>query len=140
MKQLHSLILRGIDRENAGVYRKEKVMIGGAEYIPPDPFLVPQQMDDLIDWYQDEAQNLHPVERAAILHGQFVRIHPFIDGNGRTARLLLNLELMISGYVPIVIKKEQRAEYYQVLDLDHTTGGYSDFIQFIGGILKSTLR
>lgn len=67
-----------------------------------------------------------------MLHSLFVKIHPFIDGNGRTARLLLNMELMRNGYVPIVIKKEQRARYYAALDESHVTEDYTDFIIFVG--------
>ncbi len=83
---------------------------------------------------------MHAVERAAILHSQFVKIHPFVDGNGRTARLLLNFELMKSGYVPVVIKKEQRLEYYNSLDASHMKGEHSLFIQFVAQILDNTLN
>jgi Fic family protein len=76
--------------------------------------------------------------RAASVHSDFVKIHPFIDGNGRTARLLLNFELMKSGYPPIVIEKEVRAEYYSVLDEAHTTGDNGKFILFISNILDQT--
>lgn len=140
IKDIHSIILRGIDKQNAGAYRAGQVLTSGAEHIPPNAEHVPGQMYDLINWYENTAQSLHPVERAAVLHSQFVNIHPFIDGNGGTARLLLNLELMMSGYVPIVIKNNQRAEYYQALDHAHAENDNADFILFVGGILKDTLN
>lgn len=139
IKNLHGIILRGIDQSNAGIYRKTKVLISGAIYMPPDPIFVGEQMKEMMNWYQNEAQNLHPVKRAAILHSIFVKIHPFIDGNGRTARLLLNLELMKSGYVPIVIKTEQRLDYYRALDKSHVEEDYQDFIQMVSHLEKETL-
>ena len=72
------------------------------------------------------------------MHREFVKIHPFIDGNGRTARLLLNLELMLNGCPPIVIKKESRLAYYDALDTAHTTLNYSKFIQLIATLVFET--
>ena len=139
IKNTHSIVLKGILPENAGVYRKENVFISGVEHIPPGYMQVPGQMAELIKWYRGDAQNLHAVERAAILHSQFVKIHPFVDGNGRTARLLLNLELMKDGYVPIVIKKEERLTYYNALDVSHMNGEHSVFIKFVAQILDDPL-
>jgi Fic family protein len=140
IKELHAVILRGIDTPNAGVYRKVNVLISGARHTLPDYLQVEEQMHDLITWYHSEAQQLHPVERAARLHSFFVQIHPFIDGNGRTARLLLNLELLQSGFVPIVIKKEQRLAYYQALDHSHVEGNFNDFIQMIADLERERLE
>lgn len=139
VKNLHSIVLKGILPESAGIYRQENVFISGAAHIPPDFVHVPAQMADLLEWYVGKAQNLHVVERAAILHSWFVKIHPFVDGNGRTARLLLNFELMKDGYIPIVIKKEQRAEYYDSLDSSHMSGDYSGFVQLVARTLRETL-
>ena len=80
---------------------------------------------------------LHPLIRAALLHGEFVKIHPFIDGNGRTSRLLMNLEVIKYGYPPIVIKNEMRKDYYESLDKAHTTSDYSDFVNLV---LKASLE
>lgn len=74
-----------------------------------------------------------------MLHIEFVKIHPFIDGNGRTARLLLNFELMKNGYPPIVIEKENRAEYYATLDLAHTSGDSRPFIEMTARMMNNTL-
>jgi Fic family protein len=139
IKNIHQLVLKTINDQNAGRYRTENVLISGASHIPPEHILVPQEMEDLIKWYTGEAVSLHPVERSARLHVLFVKIHPFIDGNGRTARLLLNLELMKTGYPPIVIKKEKRAEYYNSLDKTHTTNQYDDFLHLVIEALDQTL-
>ena len=65
------------------------------------------------------------------MHGELVKIHPFVDGNGRVSRLVMNLSLMNSGYVPVIIKKEKRLEYYEALDKAHTTGDYTDFVKLV---------
>ncbi|MDZ7672430.1 MAG: Fic family protein [Halanaerobiales bacterium] len=98
IKNLQYLILKGIDDENAGKYRHEKVVISGAEHVPPAPIFIHDQMEELINWYYGEGLSLHAIERAAKLHTNFVKIHPFIDGNGRTAKILLNFELIKAGY------------------------------------------
>ncbi len=131
IKNVHKLILKGIDDENTGVYRKENVLISGAVHTPPDYFLVSEQMEDLLKWFHEEGQQLHVIERAALLHILFVKIHPFVDGNGRAARLLLNLELMKNGYPPIIIRKEERIDYYNALDKAHTTNEFNDFLNLI---------
>lgn len=130
IKDLHSIILHGIDRSNAGVYRNDNVIISGASHTPPDFLVVPQLMNELIDWYNND-NKLHPIQKAAILHSKFVNIHPFIDGNGRTSRLLMNLELMKSGYLPIIIENEKRANYYEVLDKAGVNDDYEPFIEFV---------
>lgn len=130
IKNIHGLILKEIDNENAGKYRGENVTIKGATHIPPDYIKVPELMEKLILNYETW-NNYHPIIRAALLHGELVKIHPFIDGNGRTSRLLMNLELMNSGYNPVIIKKEDRLKYYETLDKAHTTGNYTDFVKLV---------
>lgn len=136
IRNIHSLVLKNIDDEHAGSYRPHNVMIAGALHSPPKHFDVPQLMTDFMHWYHHEAQDLHPVERAARIHADFVGIHPFVDGNGRTSRLLTNLELMKSGFPPIVIQVEQRLAYYQALDKAHTQGDYEDFMSLIVDCVK----
>ena len=139
IKRIHRLILKGIDDEHAGSYRHENVVISGAKHIPPDYVQVKDLMEELIRNYEFNGQTaLHPVERSSLLHIDFVKIHPFIDGNGRTARLLLNFELMKHGYPPVVIEKEDRAEYYAALDLAHTTGNTTRFASLVAGTLSRT--
>ncbi len=96
---------------------------------------MPENMQKLIAEYQSDWKDYHPVVRATLLHGEFVKIHPFIDGNGRTARLILNFELMKNGYTPIIIKKENRVRYYDVLDLAHTTMNYGPFIKMVSELV-----
>jgi Fic family protein len=135
IKNIHALILKGIDNSNAGKYRTENVVISGAEHIPPKHYEVGDLMQKLIAEYQNEWGGLHPVVSATLLHGEFVKIHPFIDGNGRTSRLLLNFELIKNGYTPIIIKNEDRAKYYDVLDLAHTTMNYKPFIKLVSELV-----
>jgi len=130
VKNIHSLILKNIDDKNAGTYRLSNVVIKGAKHIPPSYLIVPQLMEKLILKYK-LWNNYHPIIRASLLHGELVKIHPFIDGNGRTSRLIMNLDLMNSGYSPVIIRKEQRLEYYEALDKAHVTGDYTDFVKFI---------
>lgn len=130
IRNIHSLILKEIDNKNAGRYRTENVVISGAKHIPPKHYEITDLMQELIEEYNNNWEDYHPVVRATLLHGEFVKIHPFIDGNGRTARLLLNFELMRNGYTPIIIKNEDRAKYYEVLDIAHTTMNYEPFIKF----------
>jgi Fic family protein len=135
LKTIHALILKEIDNKNAGKYRTENVLISGAKHIPPKHFELNYLMQKILDEYQNDWAKLHPIVRATLLHGEFVKIHPFVDGNGRTARLLLNFELMRSGYTPIIIKNDQRADYYDVLDLAHTTMNYGPFIKLVSELV-----
>lgn len=138
IKNLHQLVLKNIDADNAGRYRQVNVLISGAEHRPPSALQVPEQMAAFSQWCSNEAQQLHPVERAARIHGEFVKIHPFVDGNGRTSRLLMNLELMKAGFPATVIEVAQRLDYYQALDKAHCTGDYSDFIQLVAKAVENS--
>lgn len=139
IKNIHRLVLKGISDKYAGAYRNQDVIISGATHTPPNFLSVPEEMKKLISWYETDAQKLHPIERAAYLHGIFVGIHPFVDGNGRTARLLLNLELMKNGYPPTVIRNEKRIDYYNALDQAHTTNDYTDFIKLVAEEVERSL-
>ena len=131
IKNLHALILRGIDDANAGIYRNVNVRISGARHLPPDFLHVPEEMAAFGEWCADEAMALHPVERAARVHSDFVKIHPFVDGNGRTSRLLMNLELLKAGFPPVVLPVERRLEYYEALDRAHVDGDFQPFFHLI---------
>ena len=130
IKSIHQLILKGIDDENAGRYRRENVTIKGAVHIPPDYTKIPELMEKLILNYETW-NKYHPIIQVALLHGELVKIHPFVDENGRTSRLIMNLDLMNHGYNPVIVKKENRLEYYEALDKAHTTGNYTDFVKLI---------
>ncbi len=130
IKSVHQLVLKDIDNENAGKYRSENVIIKGAQHTPPDYVKVPELMEKLILNYNNWNE-YHPIIKAVLLHGELVKIHPFVDGNGRTSRLIMNLVLMNNGYYPVIIKKEHRLEYYEALDKAHTTGNYTDFVKLV---------
>lgn len=115
LKDVHAVVLKGLDPENAGRYRRVNVTIAGAQHVPPSFLHLQEEMQRLFTGYNQ--CNLHTVERAARLHVDFVKIHPFVDGNGRTARLIMNLELMRGGFPPVVISMANRLEYYP-----HPTG------------------
>ena len=140
--QIHSLILQGIDKPNAGTFRKVPVIISGAKHKPPQPFLIPKQMEDLMLWYNENKETLHPVELSAEMHERLVTIHPFIDGNGRTSRLLMNLILLQNGY-PIAILKgddKSRLEYYNALEVAQTEDNKKVFINLITETIKETIE
>ena len=130
IKSLHQLILKEIDNKNAGKYRLYNVRISGATQVPCDYLKVPEEMEKLII-KQERWKNYHPIIRSALLHGEFVFIHPFVDGNGRTARLLMNFEAMKDGYLPIIIRKEDRTKYYDALDKAMVLHDYTDFVKLL---------
>jgi len=112
IKQIHSIVLN--DRpEDRGVYRKMPVRIMGASHIPPNWAKIPTLMHELIEWYNSEKPTR---TRIAEFHARFEQIHPFIDGNGRTGRLIANLEIMKLGFEPVDIKFANRKEYYDALN------------------------
>jgi Fic family protein len=115
IKEIHSLVLMN-DASNKGVYRRIPVAIMGAAHTPPQPYLVPVQMEGLIVDYKDMKRNLHIIEAVAEFHLRFEGIHPFIDGNGRVGRLIINLELIRAGLLPINIKFADRKKYYDCFD------------------------
>lgn len=135
IKNIHALVLKGIDNQNAGKYRTENVVISGAKHTSPKHYEISQLMQKLVAEYHNEWLGYHPVVRATLLHGEFVKIHPFIDENGRISRLLLNFELMKAGYTPIIIKNKNRAQYYEALDLAHTTMDYGPFIKLVAELV-----
>ena len=115
IKQIHTLVLMH-DRQNSGIYRSIPVTISGAVHTPPQPYLVSPQMERLIADYQKLKTERHIIEAAAEFHLRFEGVHPFIDGNGRTGRLILNLELIKAGLLPINIKFTDRRKYYESFD------------------------
>jgi Fic family protein len=137
IRNIHHLILKNIDEQYAGRYRTLNVLISGTTHTPPDHLLVPEQMSRFTSAIDD---SLHPVERAARIHVDFVGIHPFVDGNGRTSRLLMNLELMKAGFPPVVVPVEQRLRYYQALDLAHVKGDYKSFIELVVEVVEQSFQ
>ena len=138
---VHNLILRGIIPEDAGRYRRVQVMIKGSSYLPPQPFLVAKNMEDYFIWFEENKSKLHPVILAAEMHERLVTIHPFIDGNGRTSRLIMNLILLQNGYAIANIKGDYdtRMSYYQALETTQTSSNKEDFLVFIAQTEKDSL-
>ncbi|XP_066545717.1 protein adenylyltransferase FICD [Amia ocellicauda] len=135
--EIHRRVLGHVDPVEGGRLRTNQVFVG--HHIPPHPQDLDKHMQELVQWLNsEEAMNLHPVEFAALAHYKLVYIHPFVDGNGRTSRLLMNLILMQARYPPITIRKEQRAEYYNTLDMANE-GDVRPFIRFIAKCTEITL-
>lgn len=123
IRSLQQLIVKEIEDDEAGRYRQGSVMITGSKHQPPEAFEVPRLMHEMITWVNKSINKLHPIELAALAHHRLVHIHPFTDGNGRTARLFMNLVLMQKGYPMVIILKNDRQKYYRALekaDLGHS--------------------
>ena len=129
--RLHSLILQGIDDQNAGRYRSVPVRISGSMVVLPNYMKVPRLMSDFVEQVLANPHDLHPVEVATRAHYELVTIHPFADGNGRTARLLMNLVLMQHGYPPAIIAMRQRERYISSLEQAQLGGSRDDFDKMI---------
>lgn len=140
IRQIHQLVLAKIDDEHAGRYRDVAVRIAGARHVPPESWDVAARMNEFVRWLSSRAaRSLHPIERAAQAHHIFVAIHPFIDGNGRTGRLLMNLLLFKDGYPPAVIEKITRKQYYRVL-AEADGGNLRGLINLVARACERSLR
>ena len=136
IREIHAWVL--IDRpQDKGVYRRIPVKIMGAQHEPPQPYLVPVQIERLIADLSND--NRHIIETAALFHLHFEGIHPFIDGNGRTGRLLLNLMLMQEGYPPIDVKFTDRRKYYACFDSYYRDHDASPLVKMVGEYIKERL-
>lgn len=139
---IHNLILRGILPHDAGKYRKVQVMIKGSEYMPPQPIIVIKEMEEYFIWYDQNKNAIHPIILAAEMHERLVSIHPFIDGNGRTSRLVMNLILLQNGYIIANIKGDydSKITYYNALEKAQTSGNKEEFLLFIAITEKECLE
>jgi Fic family protein len=133
---LHRLILQSIDDKRAGTYRTERVLVTGAPQQPIRPERIADEMESLFSWLG--SSDLHPVIQAGEAHYRFVKIHPFYDGNGRTARLLMNWSLLQNGYPLTVIPAEARTRYITSID-DADRGSPSGFFQLLCECVESSL-
>jgi len=138
IRNLHKLIMLETDKNWAGKYRNSDVFIAGSSHKPPSAIEVPILVRNLVYWLNQNRKKLHPVELAAIFHHKLVYIHPFFDGNGRTARLVMNLLLMQVGYPLVVILKNDRKKYYQVLNRADKKD-YTPFVRFIAQAVERSL-
>jgi len=130
IRAIHKLILTGIDDEWVGRYRQIDIFIRGSNVEFPSPSSVPYKMKEFIEWLEGQ-RGKHPVRVASDAHFQFVSIHPFIDGNGRTARLLMNLILIFNNYPITVIRNEDRIQYLNALEVAQKTGNLKAFYKLI---------
>ncbi len=134
---IHQIIMKGIDDE-AGRFRTTEVRVAGAAFIPPPAYKIPHIIEELIDWYNRDPDELRPIELAAILHHRFVWIHPFHDGNGRVARLLMNLEFIRNGYPIAVILNVDRSKYYGTLKRADN-GDPTSYVNFVASAVERSL-
>lgn len=138
MLTMHQMILRGIDDANAGFYRSVAVRIAGSTVVLPNPRKVPDLMAEFTTWLQNDTL-LHPVEYAAEAHYRLVTIHPFVDGNGRTARLLMNMLLLMQGYPLAIIRKRDRLIYLDALEKAQLGGSKDDFFALVAESVERSL-
>lgn len=139
IRALQKLIVKELEEEDAGSYRKGGVMITGSSHKPPDAYELPHLMRDMMVWVKKNLGRLHPVELAALAHHKLVHIHPFNDGNGRTARLFMNLILMQKGYPLVVIMKNDRQKYYRALD-KADRGSFSELEKLVAQAVERSLN
>ncbi len=142
VQQVHALILRGVDQEHAGRYRSVPVAISGSRHVPPQPWQIPKLMEELFIRLEAEAGQMHPVVFAAELYEGIATIHPFIDGNGRTARLLMNLVLLQQGYAITSISGESqhRLAYYDALEKCNLEKDKTEFFVLIAGYVRTSME
>lgn len=135
---IHKIILTGLDDDNAGFYRNCRVRISGSTVIMPNPIKVPDLMTDFYNWLSDNMDN-EPIT-AILAHLKFVSIHPFVDGNGRCARLLMNTILLKVGFAPIVIRPTDRKKYLSVVENYQLKGNDKPYLTFMLNLLNRSLK
>ncbi|MCL6260548.1 Fic family protein [Aquiflexum sp. TKW24L] len=142
LMELHYLILKGIDKDNAGKYRSVPVRISGSEHVPPQPFLLQKMMEEYFLHYDRQKRRLHPVILAAEMHERLVSIHPFIDGNGRSSRLVMNLILLKRGYTIANLKGDlhSRLAYYKALEAVQVDNNPEAFYHLVVDAVKDSLE
>ena len=139
LKQIHALVLSD-QPQDRGRYRRVPVRIMGAFAVPAEPWQIEERMAALLSDDKARKKRVHPIERVALFHLDFEGIHPFIDGNGRTGRLLMNLELIREGYPPLDIKFADRKRYYDAFDTYYRDGSPDAMVRLVGGYVEERLR
>ena len=138
----NSSLFEGRESYGAGVYRspyaRSFTFVEGAKWTPVSNSRVSESMEALLDWYNYDSKDLHPIVRAAILHTEFIRIHPFVDGNGRTARLLTNYELIKHGYPAVTIKNENKDNYLAAINKGIIEGDVTDLVEIIASAVSKS--
>lgn len=128
--RLHEILMHRLIHD-AGSFRKNPVKITGSEWLPPQPEDIDAEIERFMTFYRFIKSRLHPIEVASLVHIKFVQLHPFTDGNGRTARLLMNFVLMKNNYPPVVITRTNQQKYYALLEATHEGRQYAPFVKFI---------
>ncbi len=138
--RIHMYILQGINRIEAGFYRRAQVFITGSRHVPPNYMKISAKMEEYFQFYQENKDKLHSVILSSEMHERLVDIHPFIDGNGRTARLIMNFLLMKHGYPIAIISgdRKMRLQYYETLEKAHIEKKSEDFYRLILKEVKKT--
>lgn len=136
VKEIHAILMENI--LTGGIYRTVEVRISGAEHKPPAPTEMYGQIKNFYADMPDKAAG-NAIEFVAWTHAEFVKIHPYVDGNGRTARMIMNYQLMANGFLPISIAKENRLEYFEVLETYAIDGKLQPFIQMIASLEEKRL-
>lgn len=137
---IHTLLEGGLVQGVAGDYRTQSIFVTGSNYVFPEANAVKPLMDDLDVWMTRNVETLHPIEFAALFHLKLVFIHPFSDGNGRTARLCMNTILIQNGYLPTIVPPILRSDYINSIKKAQERKNETDFIYFIGECVKESLK
>lgn len=138
IKNIHSLVLMD-QPEDKGVFRRIPVRIMGAYTEPVQPYLIEPKITELLAVNEERRETMNPIERIARFHLEFEGIHPFIDGNGRTGRLIMNLDLIRCGYPPIYVKFTDRKKYYDAFDAYFRDGDAGAMIDLVAGYVNERL-
>lgn len=137
IKDLHAILTENIIV--GGIYRNEEVRISGAGFTPPAGNEMYMQIKNFYEDLKIKEKELNPIEFAAWTHTEFVRIHPFVDGNGRTSRLIMNYQLLLNGYLPVSVAKENRLDYYNALEQYAVNGNLKPFADFVAELEEMQL-
>ncbi len=138
LKDIHAMLMENI--MVGGVYRDVQVYISGARHMPPPPSLMYQQVKNFYADLQWKGKELNQIELAAWTHAEFVKIHPFRDGNGRTSRLIMNYQLLSEGFPAISVAKEDRLEYFKALDVYAVEGSLQPFADLVAGLVDRQME
>lgn len=140
VNSIHSLVLGGIKPHDAGKYRTGGVLITGSKHVPPQAYIVPKKMEEVFQWYQEQKDHLHPVLLASEMHRKIVTVHPWIDGNGRISRLVMNLVLLQKGFPIARISgdDEARLAYYEALETAQVADNTNTFHMLVASYVKKS--
>lgn len=137
IKDIHAMLMENI--LVGGIYRNVDVYISGAQHTPPAPNEMYRQVKDFYADLTRKGRELNPIELAAWTHAEFVKIHPFVDGNGRTSRLIMNYQLLINGFPAVSIAKENRLDYFNALEAYAVEGNLAPFAEMIAELTRQRL-